>query len=82
MVDKFRSDFSSPFIASSLKFDLYQVKKDVEIGVPLWHRGLRIGIVIAVTWVTAVVQVQSLAQELPYILDTGKKKEKKKENKW
>ena len=54
----------------------------MEIGVPLWHRGLRIGIVIAVTWVTAVVEVQSLAQELPYILDMGKKKEKKKENKW
>ena len=33
--------------------------------------------ITAVAWVTAVVQVQSLAQELPHAMGTAKKKDKK-----
>ena len=49
------------------------------MGVSLWHRGS--GIVTAAAWTAAVVQVQSLAKELPHASDVAKKKKKKKKKK-
>ena len=49
------------------------------MGIPLWLRGLRISIITIVALVSAVVQIQSLAQQLLY--DEGMAKINKKTNK-
>ena len=46
------------------------------VGVPWWHRRLRIRWGLW-SWVSAVAQVQSLAQELPYVAGAAKRKKKK-----
>ena len=54
--------------------------KFLNLGVSCWRSRLRIWwCVSALAWATAVVQVQSLAQELPYAVGVAKKKERKKE---
>ena len=44
--------------------------------------GSESGVVTAVAQVTAVVQVPSLAQELPHVLGVAKKKKKKRSRTW
>ena len=51
------------------------LKPKVFTGVLLWHRGLRIQNYQPTMYqVTAWAQVQSLAQELPYVTGAAKKK--------
>ena len=41
--------------------------------VPLWLSGLGSSVVTTVAWVTAVAQVQSMAQEVPHASGAAKK---------
>ena len=50
---------------------------NIESEVPLWHSGLRIGIVTAAAWIAAVAQVQSLAWELPHAAGVTRSKQTK-----